>query len=197
MKTQHLLMSAGLAGAAGLAFFGDKTVDSGVAAPVVRQAAVPTSFSAAQPTPAGKSVIGSSAPIETGSQVDHKFQAAQEEAEVRILTLQPRAGLIGAASGRGSDGLFASKSWTPPPKLAKLEPPPPPSAPPLPFTYLGKQTAGGHMEVYLARGDEIFVVRDQTVIQNTYRVESIKPPTLSLVYLPLNEIQRLSIGVTN
>lgn len=192
MKTRHQLMLIGLAGAAWLAFFGDKSAGTDGAAPVVRQSAMPPSFSAAPPAPAGKGVIRSSTLIEAESQV------AQGEAEVRILALQPRADLMGAAnSGNGSDGLFASKSWTPPPVMAKLAPPPPPSAPPLPFTYLGKQTAGGKMEVYLARGDEIFVVRDQTVIQNTYRVESIKPPMLTLVYLPLNEIQRLSIGVTN
>lgn len=195
MKTRHLLMSAGLVGAAWLAFFGDKSVDTEGAAPVTRQSAMPSSISAA---PAGKSVIRSSTLIEAEAQVAPKSQTAQGETEAQILALQPRADLMGAAnSGHGSDGLFASKSWTPPPKLAKLEPPPPPTAPPLPFTYLGKQTAGGQMEVYLARGEEIFVVRDQTVIQNTYRVESIKPPTLSLVYLPLNETQRLSIGVTN
>jgi hypothetical protein len=198
MKTRHLLMSAGLVGAAWLAFFGDKSAGAKVAEPVARQSAMPSSISAA---PAGKGVIRSSTLIEAASQVEPRFQAAQGETEGQILTLQPRVDLMGASSnGHGGDGLFSSKSWTPPPKLAKLEPalpPPPPTAPPLPFAYLGKQSSGGRTEVYLARGDEVIVVRDQSVIQNTYRVESIKPPTLTLVYLPLNEIQRLTIGATN
>lgn len=193
MKTRHLLMLAGLAGAAWLAFFGDKSADTEVAEPEVSQSAMPhSSSSATLATPAGEDVIRSSTLIEA------KSQTAQGEAEVRILALQPRVELIGvASSGQGSEGLFSGKSWTPPPKLAKLAPPPSPVAPPLPFTYLGKQTSGGQTQVYLASGDKIFVVRDRTVIQSTYRVESIKPPTLSLVYLPLNQIQRLSIGVTN
>jgi hypothetical protein len=118
-------------------------------------------------------------------------------AGIRILALQPRVNLVSATGGMSSAGLFSGKSWAPLPVVAKLMPPPPPSAPPLPFTYLGKQAVGGQVEVYLAKGDEVIVVRDQTVIQDTYRVESIKPPMMSLVYLPLNEIQRLSIGATN
>ncbi|MGA8146361.1 MAG: hypothetical protein WB870_02140 [Gallionellaceae bacterium] len=192
MKTRHLLMLGGLAGAAWLAFFGDKSANTEVAEPVARQSAMPPS---SPPEPDSEGAIGNSTP--TGAE----SQNVQGEAEVRILELQPRAELIGAASsGQGSEGLFSGKSWTPLPKLGKLDemvPPPPPAAPPLPFTYLGKQTAGGQTQVYLARGDKVFVVRDRTVIQNIYRVESIKPPTLSLVYLPLNQIQQLSIGVAN
>lgn len=191
MKTRHLLMLAGLVGAAWLAFFGDRSADTGVAVPGTRQAARPSAILASAVTE-GKGLSRDPAHIEAEPKI------APSETEVRILALQPRADLIGTASGRkGNASLFSSKSWAPPPVVAELAPPPPPSAPPLPFTYLGKQTADGLMEVYLARGDEIFVVRDHTVIQNTYRVESIKPPTLTLVYLPLNEIQRLSIGVTN
>lgn len=188
MKTRHLLMLAGLAGAAWLAFFGDRSADTEVVEPVVRQSAMPPSSPAA---PDSEGAVGSSAPTEADS------QDAQGEADVHILALQPRVDLIGADSSRRSEGLFSGKSWTPSPKLARQASPPPPAAPPLPFTYLGKETAGGQMQVYLARGDKVYVVRDQTVIQNTYRVESIKPPTLSLVYLPLNQIQQLSIGVTN
>lgn len=191
MKTRQILMAVGFAGAAWLAIFGDRSVDSEIAEPVAIPSALPPSISAAQPAPASKGVYRSSTRIEAES----GFSAG--ESQTQILALQPRSELIGTTrSGQGGD-LFASKSWTPPPVLSKLAPPPPPTAPPLPFTYLGKQTADGQMEVYLARGEEVFVVRDQTVIQNTYRVESIKPPTLSLVYLPLNETQQLSIGVTN
>lgn len=188
MKTRHLLMLAGVAGAAWLAFFGDKSADTDAAGPVARRPALPPSSIAA---PAGERVSGSSTLIEAES------HAAQGKGEVHILALQPRAELMSMA---GSEhGLFAGRSAAP--SLAALKqvtaPAPAPTAPPLPFTYLGKQLSGGHMEVYLARGDEVFVVRDNSVIQNTYRVEAIRPPTLSFVYLPLNEIQRLSIGVTN
>ncbi len=194
MKTRHLLMSACLIGAAGLAFFGDSSGDSGMVQPVARLSAMPLPDSAAAAVPAGKRVIGSSTVIETGSQISRRVD------EDRILALQPRADMVGAV--KGGDSLFSSKSWTPPPSIARpallpASPPPPPAAPPLPFTYLGKQTIGGKTEVFLANGDKVVIAREQDVIQNTYRVESIRPTTLSMVYLPLNEIQRLSIGVTN
>ena len=66
--------------------------------------------------------------------------------------------------------------------------------PGLPFTYLGKQGADGNWEVYLTRGDETLIARDQTVIDGTYRVDAIKPPTMTLVYLPLKLVQTMDIG---
>jgi hypothetical protein len=39
------------------------------------------------------------------------------------------------------------------------------------------------------------VVRDKTVIDGTYRVDTIAPPVLTLTYLPLNQVQQLNIGV--
>ena len=188
MKRRHLLMGVGLAGAAWLAFFGDKSADTGMASFVPGQSTLSPALPAA---PAGQGVIRSSTLIEAESEV------AQREAEIPITALKPRAELMSGASGDGNDRLFSSKSWEPP-QLAKLAPPPPPpTAPPLPFSYVGKQTVDGRVEVFLARGDEIFVVGDQTVIQNTYRVVSIKPPMLSLLYLPLSQIQQLAIGVPN
>jgi hypothetical protein len=66
--------------------------------------------------------------------------------------------------------------------------------PSLPFTYLGKRGADGNWEVYLTRGDETLIVRDQMVIDGSYRVDAIKPPTMTLVYLPLKLVQTMDIG---
>jgi hypothetical protein len=66
--------------------------------------------------------------------------------------------------------------------------------PSLPFTYLGKQGADGNWEVYLTRGDETLIVRDQMVIDGSYRVDAIKPPNMTLVYLPLKLVQTMDIG---
>jgi hypothetical protein len=57
------------------------------------------------------------------------------------------------------------------------------------------QQTDGHYEVFLQRGEEVLVVGEKTVIDNTYRVDVIKPPALSLVYLPLNQTQTIAIGV--
>jgi len=64
----------------------------------------------------------------------------------------------------------------------------------MPFTYLGKEQTEGHWEVYLARGDDTLIVREQMVIDGVYRVEAITPPTMKLVYLPQKAVQALDIG---
>ena len=88
------------------------------------------------------------------------------------------------------------QDWTPPPPPPAPAPaPPPPSAPPLPFTFIGKSLQDGVWQVYLARGDRTYLVRDKEVIDGTYRVDAIKPPVLTLTYLPLDKVQQLNIGV--
>jgi hypothetical protein len=69
-----------------------------------------------------------------------------------------------------------------------------PLVPEMPFTYIGKQSSEGRWEVYLSRGDETLIVREQTIIDGGYRVESIAPPTMTLVYLPTKLVQTLDIG---
>jgi hypothetical protein len=173
MSMRHFLLAGGLAGAGWLAFFGDRTPDAGIAEPVTR-AAPPTIRVA---------------------------PSDQARPEPTILVLRPRETLIGSAGNTAAkDGLFANHSWTPlpppPPPPPKPVPPPPPGAPPLPFTYLGKKIEDRQWEVFLARGEQTYIVRDQTVIDGAYRVESIRPPILSLTYLPLSQVQTLNIGGT-
>ena len=126
--------------------------------------------------------------------------ARTANAEPAIARLIPREQLIGdedEALGRGNP-VFGTQNWNPPPPPPSNEPAPPPpkpSAPPLPFTYLGKAQEKGVWEVYLARADQTYVVKDKTVIDGLYRVEAIAPPTLTLTYLPLNQVQTLNIGV--
>jgi hypothetical protein len=94
--------------------------------------------------------------------------------------------------------LFARRSWTPPPKpvaAVKPPPPPPPMAPPLPFSFLGKKSEAGAWEVYLARGDLSYIVREGTTFAEVYRVEHVKPPEMTLIYLPLEQTQVMNIGV--
>jgi hypothetical protein len=184
MKMRQWLMLLGLAVAAWLAFFGDKTAETGSVEPVAHRAPAP------QP--------------DTARADENAAPTAQAGNGARVLALRPRSELIASGVAPAEDGLFSSTTWEPPPKPAPPAPPPPPPppppapvAPPLPFVYLGKQLSDGQMEVFLAQGNEVLVVRDQTVIKNTYRVESIGPQKLSLVYLPLGQVQQLSIGAIN
>lgn len=124
-----------------------------------------------------------------------------------IARLIPRAELAGEDGDaiNGGEMVFGTQGWNPPPPAPSAEesaaaaaaaaPPPPPSAPPLPFTYLGKANEGGVWEVYLARTDKTYIVKQGTVIDVQYRVDTITPPNLTLTYLPLNQVQTLNIGV--
>lgn len=174
MKHRHLLLAAALVAAAGLAVFGDKTPSTEVAEPVARAPAAPS----------------------TQQSRDRPLAATDSPV---ILRLQPREKLIGNSAdlfGARENEVFGRHDWTPPPPPpAKPAPPPPPSAPPLPFTFIGKSVGQGMWEVYLARADRTYIVREQDVVDGTYRVESIAPPLMTLTYLPLNQVQQLNIGV--
>lgn len=177
MNKRHLVFTAALLAAGFLAFFGDKTPMAGIAEPVIRAA------DAARPV----------------ARVNAVVQESKTARMPIILALQDRTSLIGGAEVENAGGdIFNSHSWTPPPPPPppppKPSPPPPPMAPPLPFTYLGKKIEDGAWEIYLARGDQTFIVHAESVIDGIYKVETIQPPGLTLTYLPLNQKQTLTIG---
>ncbi len=175
MKPRHIAMGAALLLAAGLVVFGDNAPDTGLAEPVERAAPV-----AASPSPAAR------------------VREEKDESGPVVERLIPRETLIGGEDrfNAGEQDVFGRQDWTPPPPPPAPAPaPPPPSAPPLPFTFIGKSLQDGVWQVYLARGDRTYLVRDKEVIDGTYRVDAIKPPVLTLTYLPLDKVQQLNIGV--
>jgi hypothetical protein len=92
---------------------------------------------------------------------------------------------------------FESKSWyvpPPPPPPVIPPPPPPPTAPPLPFTYLGRYEESAKPVIFLVRGDRVLMVSAGDVIEGTYRVDGIVGTALGLTYLPLNIRQTLDVG---
>ena len=88
--------------------------------------------------------------------------------------------------------LFPPHSWTPPPPHTPTVEAPP-TAPPLPFTYIGRQHSQGKWLVYLGRGDEVLLVENDTVVDGTYKVSGIESGALTFVYLPLQQTQTLKI----
>ncbi|MFD0756777.1 hypothetical protein ACFQ09_22780 [Massilia norwichensis] len=204
MKPRHIAMGAALVAAAALVLFGDRTPDTDVAEAVERApAARPVPPAPAAPS-ALRSAADAAAPPRTATATATATAAATVATTAggpgtTILALIPRETLIGDSDTQfrqGENGVFGRQDWTPPPPPpAPAPPPPPPSAPPLPFTFIGKSVADGAWEVYLARGDRTYVVRDKTLLDGTYRVDAIAPPVLTLTYLPLNQVQQLNIGV--
>ena len=169
MDKRRLLLGLGLLFALVLSVFGDKTPNASIS----------------QPT------------LLTTVQVPHANQASatkQAAQQPTVLVVKDRQQLI-AHDGKQPAGLFDPHSWAPPPRLVPqvILPPPPPTAPPLPFTYLGKQKEGGEWVVFLKRGNATYIVKPLDLIETAYRVEAIAPPSMTLVYLPLNQPQILLI----
>jgi hypothetical protein len=78
-----------------------------------------------------------------------------------------------------------------------VEAPPPvavPTAPPLPFTYLGRYGESAARTVILSKGDRVYTVAVGDVIENTYRVEKFSAGMVNLTYLPLSIEQHLPTG---
>jgi len=195
MKPRHIVLGAALALAAGLVVFGDNAPEGALAEPVERARPALTGSPAVSRvvSPAASAAASATAPAAAPR------VAARPDAAVVIARLTPRADLIdGERFGPPPAPLFARQDWTPPPPPASTAPPPPappPSAPPLPFTYVGKSLQDGVWEIYLARGERSYLVRAGATIDNTWRVEAIRPPVLTLTYLPLGQSQQLTIGV--
>lgn len=183
-----------LAGAAWLALFGDKAPNGAASVSVsTPRPGAPLERPSTPATSGSRTVLKSTRPDNIPSR---PVVSATSQAPGGLESVIPRDQLILKTTAKSNEGrdLFASGGWNPPVPVVKPLPPPPPTAPALPFTFLGKKLESGAWEVFLARGDQSFVVRAGTLIENTYRVEAITPPTLSLTYLPLAEKQTLAIG---
>lgn len=76
-------------------------------------------------------------------------------------------------------------------------PPAAPSAPALPFKYIGKYSDQAGLVVFLGYNGKNLMIKAGDVIQQTYRVDEIKPPTLTLTYLPMDVRQVMNIGELN
>lgn len=110
--------------------------------------------------------------------------------------------LVRADAGEPEQDPFAGKSWyvppPPPPQPKVVQEAPAPTAPPLPFRYMGRmQEEDGQALVYLTQGTRAYSVSQGDTIDGTYRVDSISPSAVTLVYLPLNIRQNLNIGRAN
>lgn len=177
-----------------LALFGDKTPASTAALPVLHA----SKSQRPQDASASGNTLRIKQPESATLQTDAATLASRPppgRSAKSLEMLVPRDQLILPTQVDKNSGgnLFASGGWTPVPEPVNSLPPPP-TAPILPFTFLGKKYEGNAWEVFLARGEESFVVREGSIIENIYRIENIIPPNLNLTYLPLGQRQSLIIG---
>jgi len=99
---------------------------------------------------------------------------------------------ISNTPGVGSD-LFAGRDWSPPPSAPAAEASAP-AEPTFPFEYIGKKREAGAWEVFLAKDESTFVLKEGQVAEQAYQVVRIAPPDLTMVYLPMNHTYTISIG---
>ncbi len=110
----------------------------------------------------------------------------------------PERESIGSARGDA----FAARSWapaTPPaaaPRAAARVKPPRPVPPPMPYRVAGQVAQGAGAQVVLATGDTILAVREGELLEGGYRVESIGPDSVTLLYVPLGVREKLPLDST-
>ena len=145
-----------------------------------------------EPRPAqmAASVVVQAAPVAATALAPPSYPLTQSTSAQRSALREPFAAQ--------QANLFAGRSWAPP------APPPPkqvaqevPRAPPLPFRYLGKKIDGNEVQVFLGAGANVLLLRKGSFIASTYQVQEVSLTDMTLVYLPLNETQRLTFGSSN
>jgi hypothetical protein len=132
------------------------------------------------------------------SYTPEKSEAAQPRIELERLRRQETV----ASCEVPDTHAFRAMSWyvppppPPPPKLLPPPPPPPPTAPPMPFSFLGRYEEGETKIIMLVRGERLYTVSEGEVVDSIYRVERLTGGQLELTYLPLNIKQTISAGGT-
>src|SRR5437870_12851220 len=81
--------------------------------------------------------------------------------------------------GRIAADPFSAHSWMPRPKPAAVSEAPVPVAPPLPFRFAGQFYRESGIEVYVARGEEIFPVKEGDTLDDQYKVDSVSATEVS------------------
>ncbi|MBN3788935.1 hypothetical protein [Burkholderia sp. Ac-20353] len=174
MRVRRMVLAGGLISSALVAVFGDRSSPGEV---------VLATHAAPGPAPTQRPAEAHSATANASDHVD--------VAPAGVLLLQDRVLPTSHTNEKPDVAPFGVLSWAPPPPAPSA--PAKPSAPPLPFTYLGKELDGDQWRVFLARENEVLIVKANDIIGDTYRIEDIAPPTVTILYVPLNETQQLTI----
>lgn len=89
---------------------------------------------------------------------------------------------------------FSTQSWLPRRKPAVVSEPPPVVAPPLPYRFAGQFYRESGVELYVARGEEIFPVKEGDTLDGQYKVDSVNATEVTFVHLPSGARQTLQFS---
>jgi len=116
-------------------------------------------------------------------------QAAAPASEAKQPGIPARSAL-----GRIAADPFSAQAWLPRRKPAVVSAPPDPVAPPLPYRFAGQFHRESGVEVYVARGEEIFPVKAGDTLDGQYRVDSVSATEVSFVHIPSGTRQTLQFS---
>jgi hypothetical protein len=120
-----------------------------------------------------------------------KTEARSASSDGRFAALPSRD-----AIGKPRGELFGFRSWAssrPVVRAAPAAAPAAPVPPPMPYRVAGQVVHDGTARVVLARDDRVLTVREGEMLDDDYRVESIKADGVTLVYLPLGVREQLPV----
>jgi hypothetical protein len=137
--------------------------------------------------------------LEQAAAPDHSVAPAaaiegggSRSAESRFAALPPREGLSRQHGDPfGVRSAPAHRAAAAGPAQAAPAAPPVPTAPPMPYRVAGQLVRDGVPQVVLARDDRVMIVREGQVLDGGYRVESITPGGVTLVYTALDARETL------
>jgi Cohesin domain len=89
---------------------------------------------------------------------------------------------------------FSAQSWLPRRKPAVVPEAPVAVAPPLPYRFAGQFHRESGVEVYVARGEEIFPVKEGDTLDGQYKVDSVSATEVSFVHIPTGTRQTLQFS---
>lgn len=122
--------------------------------------------------------------------------AARIDTRIRAADELDLSGLARTAEEGAKADLFASRSFSAEGRTPGGKPETP-SAPPLPFAYLGKVIEDGKVEIWLARGGELYSVAPGQKVGADYRLDRADAATLAFTYLPLGLRQTMDLPAVN
>jgi len=132
-----------------------------------------------RPNPAGTA--------QSGSQAIARNSSTTSDSKEPAIPARPTLGKV------ASDP-FSAQSWVLPRKPVAAPPPPAPVAPPLPFRFAGQFYRDSGTEFFVAKGEEIFPVKEGDTLDGEYKVEAVAASEVRFLHIPTGTRQTLQFS---